>query len=591
MHTFHIPVMGTGFTIDTPLRVAKFGISSVISLVDDVLIEQMRKFHSEKSNEPYEAVTDKDKNPRACRITRYLNLLGKLVQRQIENLKSSPFSPGSDIIRYFELLPDIAPRRLYQKMLSISDSIEKKKIQEHLRSLIEPGSIDVNIMTKLDKEKYIGHQKQAPEYADAMSAVRGFAESNLHSSIVFSAGMNQRLYTYLTRFQDFFPDSNGELKKKVVLKVSDFRSAEVQGKFLAKRGIWVSEYRIESGLNCGGHAFPAAGYLLGPILEQFKDRKHELIERLFPIYQKALTAADRVVLDNPPPVKLTVQGGICSHAENELMLEYYNMDATGWGSPFLLVPEAVNVDESHLAKLIAAEEKDVYLSDSSPLNVPFWNLRNCDSENARRRRIHDGAPGSPCPKGFGVTNTEFTDVPICLASRAYQKRKLKNLNEDAYTQEQLPVVLAHVLSKSCICHDLGGGVKIKNDIELNATPALCCGPNVVHFSKVATLEEMTGHIYGRGNLITNPDRQHMFIQELVIYIDFLRKEIEMFSLKLSFRKQKYLDEFKQNLVDGIEYYRHRAKILVQEEWERFLDDLQSLYDDVEALTLDPIVSS
>ncbi len=41
MHTFSIPVMGTGFSIDTPLRVAQYGISSVISLVDDVLIEQM----------------------------------------------------------------------------------------------------------------------------------------------------------------------------------------------------------------------------------------------------------------------------------------------------------------------------------------------------------------------------------------------------------------------------------------------------------------------------------------------------------------------------------------------------------------------
>ena len=27
-HTFHIPVMGTGYTIDTPLKVAHFGISS-----------------------------------------------------------------------------------------------------------------------------------------------------------------------------------------------------------------------------------------------------------------------------------------------------------------------------------------------------------------------------------------------------------------------------------------------------------------------------------------------------------------------------------------------------------------------------------
>ena len=34
-HTFHIPVMGTGFTIDTPLKVARYGVSSVIQIVDD----------------------------------------------------------------------------------------------------------------------------------------------------------------------------------------------------------------------------------------------------------------------------------------------------------------------------------------------------------------------------------------------------------------------------------------------------------------------------------------------------------------------------------------------------------------------------
>ena len=31
--------MGTGFTIATPLNVARYGISSVISLVDDALID------------------------------------------------------------------------------------------------------------------------------------------------------------------------------------------------------------------------------------------------------------------------------------------------------------------------------------------------------------------------------------------------------------------------------------------------------------------------------------------------------------------------------------------------------------------------
>ena len=55
-HSFHIPVMGTGFTIDTPLRVTKYGISSVVPLVDDVLIEQVRKYYCEKEGEPYEEI-------------------------------------------------------------------------------------------------------------------------------------------------------------------------------------------------------------------------------------------------------------------------------------------------------------------------------------------------------------------------------------------------------------------------------------------------------------------------------------------------------------------------------------------------------
>ena len=49
-HTFHIPVMGTAFTADTPLKVAQFGIDSVIALADDVLLERLRKLYAEKNN-------------------------------------------------------------------------------------------------------------------------------------------------------------------------------------------------------------------------------------------------------------------------------------------------------------------------------------------------------------------------------------------------------------------------------------------------------------------------------------------------------------------------------------------------------------
>ena len=44
--------------------------------------------------------------------------------------------------------------------------------------------------------------------------------------------------------------------------MSDFRSALIQGKFLAKKGLEVAEFRIESGLNCGGHAFATDGHLM-----------------------------------------------------------------------------------------------------------------------------------------------------------------------------------------------------------------------------------------------------------------------------------------------------------------------------------------
>ena len=136
-----------------------------------------------------------------------------------------------------------------------------------------PGSIDVNIMTKLDKENYRKTEKLPVEFNDAHAALRGFAQSKLKSSLVLSAGMNPRLYSYIEQFDDFYPDKNGNLKKKVIFKVSDYRSALIQGKFLAKKGIWVSEYRIESGLNCGGHAFASDGSLMGPIFEEFKNNR------------------------------------------------------------------------------------------------------------------------------------------------------------------------------------------------------------------------------------------------------------------------------------------------------------------------------
>jgi hypothetical protein len=68
LHTFHIPVMGLAYTIDSPIRVAQYGISSVISIADDDLIENMRNFYSTKFNLPYEGITQKFHDYRAERL-------------------------------------------------------------------------------------------------------------------------------------------------------------------------------------------------------------------------------------------------------------------------------------------------------------------------------------------------------------------------------------------------------------------------------------------------------------------------------------------------------------------------------------------
>ena len=196
-----------------------------------------------------------------------------------------------------------------QKFKSLTaECFDLNEVANWIKDNLSMGSIDVNIMTKLDKENYINDEKLPVEFNDAHAALRGYANSDLTSSIILSAGMNPRLYSYLEQFEDFYPDDSGEVKKKIILKVSDYRSAFIQGKFLAKKGLWVSEYRIESGLNCGGHAFATDGYLLGPILAEFRDNRKELIQSIHEILVRALSNKNRSVPKTGLPLKITAHG-------------------------------------------------------------------------------------------------------------------------------------------------------------------------------------------------------------------------------------------------------------------------------------------
>lgn len=568
-HSFYIPVMGIGFTIDTPLKVAQYGISSVISLVDDSLIESVRKKICADRQLEYIEIPAYDPDSRAKRITAYLNLLNRLVNQQFEQMISAGFSNNSDIAVFFSYLPDNSPLKLkYQKLINTQDEQAGSDLRQELLKSIRPGSIDVNIMVKLDKDKYLNGEKQSPEYSDAMSALRGFAQSELTSSIILSAGFNRRLTTYMESFEDFYPDALGYLKKRITLKVSDFRSAQTQSKLYARKGLWVSEYRIESGLNCGGHAFATEGELMGPILEDFKTKRTELVGSNFEYYQKAILEKKGINLIVPPVSIINAQGGVGTSSEHNFLRNYYQLESIGWGSPFLLVPESVNIDQGTLNKLASAGESDIQLSDISPLGVQFYTLVNSDSETARKGRIDAGRPGSSCTKGHVMLNTEFSDKPMCIASNTYQKLKIEALQNQSLSKSEYQAKVADVVVKACICKDLSGSVELnyglKAETAARSTPAVCPGPNIAFFSKIASLKDMISHIYGRINLITRQARPHIFINELKLYMNHLVKDIAECTKEQSARKIESLQKTYQNLQQGIEYYKKMVVHFVEE---------------------------
>lgn len=558
-HTFHIPVLGLAYSIDTPLKVARYGISSVVSIVDDFAVETTRKFHLEKANQKYVPINKEEPDYRAKRITAYLNMMNGMVNQQFEKLKTDDFFPKSDLTRYFELLPDHSSLIVdYLLMLKTDDYFARKELQQDLRNRMIVGEIDVNIMAKVDKANFATNGEALDDsYNDALAALRGFALSDLSSSVVLSAGMNPRLYSYLESFPDFLPDEQYCLKKKVILKVSDFRSAFIQAKFLAKKCIWVSEFRIESGLNCGGHAFATEGYLLGPILEEFKNKRQELATELFSIYQQALNLKE-IQLKEAPAFKITVQGGIGTAEEHDFLLQHYQLDAIGWGSPFLLVPETTNVDEDTLQDLASANEDDFYISGSSPLGIPFNNFRKSSAEKQRLERIAKGRPGSPCTKKFLVSNTEFTPQPICLASREYQNLKIKALKNASLSAEEYQKAFDEVTEKICLCEGLVNSFNLKYQLQKpkqNTAVAICPGPNIAYFKGVYSLDEMVNHIYGKIDLLKGINRPNLFINEFNLYLEHLKKDIGMHLLQMSQKKAKSLMNFKEQLLNGLSYYR------------------------------------
>ena len=185
-HSFHIPVMGIGFTIDSPLKVAQYGMDSVVSLVDDILLEKLRKMYSLKFEVPYNEITNKIEDFRAKRITSYLNLIHNLAEKKFETLKNVTLEKSHELKEYVSMLPDSsALKEEFAKLTA--GGFNFAEIKNWAKKNLTMGSIDVNIMTKVDKDNYNKNEKLPVEYNDAHAALRGYANSDLRSSLVLSA--------------------------------------------------------------------------------------------------------------------------------------------------------------------------------------------------------------------------------------------------------------------------------------------------------------------------------------------------------------------------------------------------------------------
>ncbi|MHA6727269.1 hypothetical protein ACX3PU_04305 [Chryseobacterium sp. A301] len=559
-HHFHIPVMGLAFTIDSPLRVAQYGIDSVISIMDDDLIEKVRGFYSEKFKQPYESISTKIEDYRAKRITSYLNFLDQHIATKFEHFKEDLASNQKELESFLQTLPSSSTLKSKLEEVIHEKKLDFQGLKEILNRYLYPGSIDVNIMTKVDKDNFKDSEPLSGEYNDAHAALRGFALSTTRSSVIFSAGMNPRLYSYMENFDVFYPNLEGDFQKKIVLKVSDFRSAMVQGQFLAKKGLWVSEYRIESGLNCGGHAFATQGLLMGPILEEFRSKKRELIESAFALLAPALEQKGKTVPTVLPSLAITVQGGVGTGTEHAFLRDHYQVDSVGWGSPFLLVPEATSVDKETRELLAKAKEEDLYLSDISPLGVPFNTIRGTSNEYFKNKRIQENKAGSSCPKKYLALSKAYGETEgICTASKKYQDRRLEELEEKKaqldvreYQEERVSIT-----EKACLCVGLANSAQLELGIPVKGQKqgvVVCPGPNIAYFSKEVSLKEMMRHIYGGPSVENHENRPHVFIKELDEYLKYFRSEIEKTKV-VSPALEKKWKAFKENLLSGIDYYK------------------------------------
>src|SRR5690606_12081857 len=149
---------------------------------------------------------------------------------------------------------------------------------------------------------------------------------------------------------------------------------------------------------------------------------------------------------------------------------------------------------------------------------------------------------SPCHKKFLQSNTEFSDIAICTASRQYYHAKEKELRENGTFSTEAGSVWNKALEKDCLCEGLSApGILANGEVPAHNLTAVsvCPGPNLQFFSGIYSLKDMVSHIYGRYNALNSRPRPHSFINEIKLYVDYLNREMGKVSGEMDKKQVKY----------------------------------------------------